>query len=792
MKIIHSLIFLIFLFVLFTETKAEAARDKNPLVKSGEGQKKICNLSEGNKFFTGREREIEDISRVLENAPILVIEGISGIGKSQLAKRYAHSNLNRYELVWWFDSDKNMEMQIDELLHEVFRRENRPYYRPASLQDLIKKLKHELADFKASWLLIFDNIEDMASMNQYEPFKKALKSNDTFQKHVIVTHKKMNNIYPALMIDKLQRNESLSFLSKILKEEKEEDLNQLAQALEDIPLALVQATSYIKMNPTVNIRTYLELLKENPFELWKAEEKLIKMRETDLSLNDNYNKSMVAAIKININFFKEHSPLAYDILCFCSLFHHQHIPFEVIEAWACGKRNASKLKFHEALSLLLNYIVLEQEKKTENKSKLFNQHELIQLVTLDSINTDVRKIILNEAADYLLQSLLIVPETLQEQFKGNEHFYNHIEKICDLAEKLSYNDSKINALKIAMLYSVHFMQHDFIHSAQLIKDLKDLPAQDPMLSPLAQLWLYSTIINDQIFEDFTQVQQYYSKAIECLKNIQDEETKRSYLLHVTTNFIESLSNIGKLKEAIVLCDSLTEVLNSSKNKSQKIAFLGIAAHARLRYGQYKQSLADLDYCLQTVKEQKNLKNYIPFFMVTKAHSLFYNGEIEKAYQIVEEYYPHLLEIFASPECAVLVNIQLIRGACLIAFGRLDEALLLVKQSLHSYEKSSGFENDSLKGMGYRILGEIFEAKGEFLKAYTEYKKAENFYEKILQEKSLDDLSLLYTRLSILGAKQGDDRMLEKYLSLHIENFGLTHPRTFKIKKFLDERGLSSL
>ena len=90
-------------------------------------------------------------------------------------------------------------------------------------------------------------------------------------------------------------------------------------------------------------------------------------------------------------------------------------------------------------------------------------------------------------------------------------------------------------------------------------------------------------------------------------------------------------------------------------------------------------------------------------------------------------------------------------------------------------------------MGYRILGEIFEAKENFKKAYEEYIKAEKFYEQVLQGKDLDDLSLLYTRLAILGAKQRDYRQVDKYLSLHIKQFGLAHPRTFEIKRFLDDR-----
>ncbi len=209
---------------------------------------------------------------------------------------------------------------------------------------------------------------------------------------------------------------------------------------------------------------------------------------------------------------------------------------------------------------------------------------------------------------------------------------------------------------------------------------------------------------------------------------------------------------------------------------------------RLKHGQYEQALKDIEYCETLISKYKDMESYIPFLLVKKAHALLYTNQVQEAYQIIEDIYPHLLEMYLSPENIVLIRAQFIKGACLAALGKLDEAQNIVQASLSSYEKTSGFTNDSLKGMGYRILGEVFEAKENFKKAYEEYIKAEKFYEQVLQGKDLDDLSLLYTRLAILGAKQRDYRQVDKYLSLHIKQFGLAHPRTFEIKRFLDDRG----
>lgn len=795
MKIFHFPLFLILLCsFVFLDTVANAEQPRGVASKAEEPlKKKISNLSEPNKFFTGRETEVKDIAIFLAKNNILVIEGLSGIGKTQLAKQYAHSFLNQYDLIWWFDSEKSLETQIDGLLSEIFLTVNKPYYRPVTQQDLIKKLKQELSILNANWLLIFDNIEDLSSMNQFGPFKdEPFKGGDMYHKHVIVTHQKMDKTYPTLMIDKFQRKDSVAFLSKILKEETEEALDQLANALEDLPLALMQAASYIKMNPSVNVETYLKLFREHRAELWKSEDRLMEKAETDLFLRDHYNKSMVTAIKMNIDSLKKQSPLAYDLLCLCSLLHHHHIPFEVLENWACKKREASQVEFHEALSLLLNYFVLEKENKEHNKKKLelFNQHELIQLIATDAIDTDTKKIILQEAAQSLVQELVNSSATLLEQFQGREYFYEHMEKVCNLSDSLAYQSNKINELRVALLYYIYFIHRDFNRAADFMKSLSlnHWVDNSRSLSSLAQVWFYCTALNDQMFEDLSEVEKHYAKALKYIESLNDQETKRNYLLHIGIDYAESLSNFGKIKEAVSLCDRLKEIVKLTANDSQKPSFLGTSALIRLRYGQYDQSLEDLDACFEIISKEKN-HQYMPFFMLIKSHCLLYLGHIEKAYELVRSCYSHLLEVFTTPDCAPLVNAQLVRGACLVALGKLDEALSLVQKSLEAYEKSSGFDNDVQKGMGYRILGEIFEAKDNFVRAHEEYTKAENLYETILQEKTLDDLGRLYTRLAILGVKLGDDTQLSKYLSLHIENFGLAHPRTFEIKKFLDDRGL---
>ena len=66
-------------------------------------------------FFVGRENEIEEIHRKLSENRILFLNGIGGIGKSELAKHYADTYRAKYDTIIFapYFSDVNMLLQDD-------------------------------------------------------------------------------------------------------------------------------------------------------------------------------------------------------------------------------------------------------------------------------------------------------------------------------------------------------------------------------------------------------------------------------------------------------------------------------------------------------------------------------------------------------------------------------------------------------------------------------------------------------------------------------------------------------
>lgn len=125
-----------------------------------------------NRNFTGRQRILRQIQKsFVDKGAVAItqpqaIHGLGGIGKTQIAMEYAYQHLSEYRYVFWLGAET--EATLFKSLGEV-----------AAILDLPQRHEKEKAVLLAavrswfeshdSWLLIFDNAEDAASVQSYLP-----------------------------------------------------------------------------------------------------------------------------------------------------------------------------------------------------------------------------------------------------------------------------------------------------------------------------------------------------------------------------------------------------------------------------------------------------------------------------------------------------------------------------------------------------------------------------------------------------------------------------------------------
>ena len=73
------------------------------------GVPRVWNLPGPNRGFTGRDNLLEVLHEQLhtgDGAMVLVLRGMGGVGKSQLAAEFAHRSATDYDIVWWIEAQQ--------------------------------------------------------------------------------------------------------------------------------------------------------------------------------------------------------------------------------------------------------------------------------------------------------------------------------------------------------------------------------------------------------------------------------------------------------------------------------------------------------------------------------------------------------------------------------------------------------------------------------------------------------------------------------------------------------------
>ncbi|CCH34197.1 hypothetical protein ABZ816_10270 [Actinosynnema sp. NPDC047251] len=189
------------------------------------GTSRVWNLPPRNPHFTGREETLTAIRGALTGGVVAVqsLHGLGGVGKSQTAIEYAHRHAADYRCVWWI-----------------------PAERPELVPEHLARLEAALGgtDFRTAlsarsdWLLIFDNAESPRDLHPLLPSGG----------HVLITTRNtgFGGLGAVVRLDVLPRADSVALLRARVSAMSEEEADDLAELLGDLPLGLAQAAAYLE------------------------------------------------------------------------------------------------------------------------------------------------------------------------------------------------------------------------------------------------------------------------------------------------------------------------------------------------------------------------------------------------------------------------------------------------------------------------------------------------------------------------------------------------------------------
>lgn len=208
-----------------------------------------------NPFFTGREQLLTQLRTNLTTKKVTAVtqaqavNGLGGIGKTEIVIEYAYLYRSQYGAVFWMNAASRETLFADfttiaNLLHIPVPDERD--------QEAIVKTVNSHVAAHADYLLIFDNADDLSLLDNFMPLDYLCHILITTREHA--TSRLAVNLEIASMDDK-EGIEMLLRRAKVLvsdqsieqiPQQERETATHIVQTMDGLPLALDQAGAYIE------------------------------------------------------------------------------------------------------------------------------------------------------------------------------------------------------------------------------------------------------------------------------------------------------------------------------------------------------------------------------------------------------------------------------------------------------------------------------------------------------------------------------------------------------------------
>lgn len=210
----------------------------------------ISNLILPVSYFVNHTSSINHLESNLVKYREASIAGYSGIGKTQIARMYAWKKQDAYNIIWFFDSNLDIEQEYLKLAKAINKHHN-----SSIITENTAHAKKEVLDFlqtKKEWLLIFDNLH----LGQNNKVKDIMKWEHNG--HVIFCSQDsayLPHIIPSI---KFKHSDAKELAKAILENDK--FTNFLATQFVDYPILIVNGAQIINTYKGMTFDEYRKVI----------------------------------------------------------------------------------------------------------------------------------------------------------------------------------------------------------------------------------------------------------------------------------------------------------------------------------------------------------------------------------------------------------------------------------------------------------------------------------------------------------------------------------------------------
>jgi tetratricopeptide (TPR) repeat protein len=357
-----------------------------------------------NPFFTGRTTLLEQLHNTFlarrDGIFVQSLNGLGGIGKTQIALEYAYQHAQNYQAIFWVAADPQGDLLADFVsIAQFLRLPEKDQSNQTVIVDAIKQWfqQHE------RWLLLFDNVAEVASINAFRP--------TTGNGHILITTRAQatGTIATPCEIEPMSVQEGTTFLLQrtryLTQENQGEDeekaaAEEITQLFGGHPLALDQAGAYVEETGQ-RLVDYLNLYQ-------KRQATLLSRRG---EASTDHRESVTTTFSLAFESVEQTRPGAAELLRFCAFLHPDALPEELLLAGAQSFDPAYQSIAHDPYELDNVLIVLR-------KYSLVKRHPATKTVSVHRLVQEVLRKRMDEAQQRHWAEVVV--RTLSQEFPDGE------------------------------------------------------------------------------------------------------------------------------------------------------------------------------------------------------------------------------------------------------------------------------------------------------------------------------------------------------------------------------------
>lgn len=742
--------------------------------------------------FVGRFDELKTMKEALQHSTdsspqrpqIIVVSGLGGIGKTQLARKFINDNQSCYKNVIWINSATSglIEGAFTTLAETKLNMKLTTNIDFRSIVELV------FGKLSTSTLFVYDNVDNINDIKFAFTMKTLGK-----RFHVVITSRirDWSENIEVISLKVWNSEEALAYVSKTLKdrdkshEDTDEDKMSLAEKLQYFPLAMRQATAHInhqRVERIFHIVDYVSLYdtqKNSKKEKPEDAQKMLDSKFFKDDIYEQYEKTTFTTWCVTIDAIKGAAvgELAVRILRIMAYFDPDNIGRCVFFCLMCEPETPNdgeqvkEESVRSAVRLLINYSMIDGQKH----QSILHIHRLVQKVTKIELEN------LNGGGKSILRDGLIVFDKLTEH-EHNTFHENHQHAISIFISALDHADlvEEFSELPVNILASL-VEKGKYRQAVGFAGEIVQ-----PLTNVLSEHHHDVLITKNQIGISYL-AQGMYANAVQIFEEVFEQQRHilgeyDSATLSFRGNLAMAYSHVGKLTEALQTFKEIVEVEESvlGIDHPETLRSQSNIADIHLRLGEYDEARQ----MFETVFEKRKAifgEDHPETLRSQFELAIIYNtlGKYNEALLVSQQVFEKNLRVLGKDHPQTLAAQHSVASSC-SRLGKDNEVTLRMFQEILEKKKLT-LGNDHPETLNVQIeIAELHRKLGKYEEALQMNQEVFEKQKNILGSDHPDTLTSQHNT-ACLHAKLGKHSEAIEILTIVLEklkkDLGDDHPNT---------------